>query len=142
MGSPVAGRNRVEIEGLIGFFVNTLVLRGDLSGEPTFRELLGRVRDTALAAHAHQDVPFEKLVQKLSPERSLAHAPLFQVMLAFQNAPVESLEIPGLRLRPAGGAGTMAKFDLTLSLEERNGEIARERRATPQTCSTARPSSA
>ncbi|HSK78180.1 MAG TPA: amino acid adenylation domain-containing protein, partial [Thermoanaerobaculia bacterium] len=118
VGSPIAGRNPVETEGLIGFFVNTLVLRGDLSGTPTFGELLGRVRETALAAYLHQDVPFEKLVEELAPERSLAHAPLFQVMLVLQNAPVESLEIEPLRLRPAGDTGTMAKFDLTLTLEE------------------------
>jgi amino acid adenylation domain-containing protein len=123
VGSPVAGRTRVETEGLIGFFVNTLVLRGALAGEPSFRELLGRVRETALAAHTHQDVPFEKLVQELSPERSLAQAPLFQVMLALQNTPIESLEIENLHLRPVGGAGTTAKFDLTLSLEERDGGL-------------------
>jgi amino acid adenylation domain-containing protein len=124
VGSPVAGRNRVETEGLIGFFVNTLVLRADLTGEPSFRELLGRVRETALAAHLHQDVPFEKLVQELAPERSLAHAPLFQVMFALQNAPVESLEIESLRLRPLQGAGTTAKLDLTLSLAEHDGGLA------------------
>jgi len=118
VGSPVAGRNRVEIEGLIGFFVNTLVLRGDLSGTPSFRELLGRVRETALAAWLHQDVPFEKLVEALAPERSLAHAPLFQVMFALQNAPVESLEIETLRLRPVRVDTTAAKFDLTVSLAE------------------------
>ncbi len=131
VGTPVAGRNRIETEGLIGFFVNTLVLRGDLTGnlpggragEPTFRELLGRVRETALAAHAHQDVPFEKLVQELTPERSLAHTPLFQVVLALQNAPFESLEIQNLRLRPVSGAGTTAKFDLLLSLEEWSGGL-------------------
>ncbi|HVR99443.1 MAG TPA: amino acid adenylation domain-containing protein, partial [Thermoanaerobaculia bacterium] len=123
IGTPVAGRNRTELEGLIGFFVNTLVLRGDLTGEPTFRELLGRVRETALAAHAHQDVPFEKLVQELSPERSLAQTPLFQVMFVLQNAPVESLEIQNLRLRPVSGAGTTAKFDLELSLGEWNGGL-------------------
>ncbi len=124
VGSPVAGRNRVEIEGLIGFFVNTLVLRGDLTGEPSFRELLGRVRETALAAYLHQDVPFEKLVEELAPERSLAHAPLFQVMLVLQNAPVESLEIQDLRLRPVSVDRTTAKFDLTLSLEEHDGGLA------------------
>jgi len=124
VGTPVAGRNRVETEGLIGFFVNTLVLRGDLREEPSFRELLGRVRETALAAHTHQDVPFERLVQELAPERSFAHAPLFQMMLVLQNAPVESLEIRNLHLRPVGGAGRTAKFDLTLSLEERDGELA------------------
>ncbi|HJX28874.1 MAG TPA: amino acid adenylation domain-containing protein, partial [Thermoanaerobaculia bacterium] len=124
VGSPVAGRSRIETERLIGLFVNTLVLRGNLKGAPTFRELLGRVRETALAAYLHQDVPFEKLVEELAPERSLAHAPLFQVMLVLQNAPVESLEIPGLRLWPVGGTGRTAKFDLTLSLEERDGELA------------------
>jgi amino acid adenylation domain-containing protein len=123
VGSPVAGRNWTELEGLIGFFINTLVLRGDLSGEPSFRELLGRVRETALAAHAHQDVPFEKLVQELAPERSLAQTPLFQVMLALQNAPAASLEIEDLRLRPVSRAGTTAKFDLELTLEERSGGL-------------------
>jgi amino acid adenylation domain-containing protein len=123
VGTPVAGRNRLDIERLIGFFVNTLVLRGDLSGKPAFRELLGRVRETALAAYAHQDVPFERLVQELAPERSLAHLSLFQVMLALQNAPVESLEIRDLRLRAMAVAGTTAKFDLTLTLEEHDGGL-------------------
>src|SRR6185369_14841295 len=118
VGSPIAGRNRAETEGLIGFFVNMLVLRGDLTGEPTFRELLGRTRETALAAYLHQDVPFEKLVEDLAPERSLAHSPLFQVMLVLQNVPVESLEIEDLRLRPLEVEGTTAKLDLTLSLGE------------------------
>ncbi|HEY7216577.1 MAG TPA: amino acid adenylation domain-containing protein, partial [Thermoanaerobaculia bacterium] len=124
VGTPVAGRNRAEIEGLIGFFVNTLVLRGDLTGEPSFRNLLGRVRETALAAHAHQDVPFEEIVQELSPERSLAHSPLFQVVLVLQNAPVESLEIENLRLRPVSGVETTTKCDLTLNLEELDGGLA------------------
>src|SRR6185369_37100 len=128
VGSPVAGRNRLEIEGLIGFFINTLVLRGDLSGEragePSFRELLGRVRETALAAWLHQDVPFEKLVQELAPERSRAHEPLFQVMLILQNAPVESLEIESLRLRPVSVEATTAKLDLTVSLAEWSGGLA------------------
>ncbi|MFP5288495.1 MAG: non-ribosomal peptide synthetase, partial [Thermoanaerobaculia bacterium] len=123
VGSPVAGRNRVETEGLIGFFVNTLVLGGDLSGVPTFRELLGRVRETALAAWLHQDVPFEKLVEELAPERSLAHAPLFQVVLVLQNAPVEGLEIEDLRLRPVSLEGTTAKFDLTVNLAQHDGEL-------------------
>jgi len=124
VGSPVAGRNRVETEGLIGFFVNTLVLRGDLSQAPTFGELLGRARETALAAWLHQDVPFEKLVDELAPERGLAHAPLFQAMLALQNAPAESLEIQGLRLRPVSMEAATSKFDLALLLEEHDGGLA------------------
>jgi amino acid adenylation domain-containing protein len=123
VGTPVAGRNRVEIEELIGFFVNTLVLRADRTGSSTFRELISRVRETVLATQAHQDLPFEKLVQELSPERSLAHSPLFQVMLALQEDPLEALEIQSLRLRPVGRAGTTAKFDLTLSLGEHGGGI-------------------
>ncbi|MEP7013801.1 MAG: condensation domain-containing protein, partial [Acidobacteriota bacterium] len=122
VGTPVAGRNRLEIEGLIGFFVNTLVLRGDLAGgaagAPSFLDLLGRVRETSLAAHSHQDVPFEKLVQELALERSLAYTPLFQTLFTLQNAPVEILEIQGLRLRPIRGINKTAKFDLTLSLRE------------------------
>ncbi|HSF43791.1 MAG TPA: non-ribosomal peptide synthase/polyketide synthase [Thermoanaerobaculia bacterium] len=127
VGTPVAGHNRVEVEGLIGFFVNTLVLRGTLSGgragEPSFRELLGRARETTLAAHMHQDVPFERLVQELSPERSLAQTPLFQAMLTLQNASAESLDIEHLRVRPFGGAEKTSKFDLTLSLEEHDGGL-------------------
>jgi amino acid adenylation domain-containing protein len=123
VGSPVAGRRRTEVEGLIGFFVNTLVLRGNLAGAPTFREILGRVRGTALAAYMHQDLPFEKLVEELAPERSLAHTPLFQVMFVLQNAPAEDLEIRDLRLRPFSGAGTTAKFDLTINLGEHDGEL-------------------
>ncbi|HEY4575789.1 MAG TPA: amino acid adenylation domain-containing protein, partial [Thermoanaerobaculia bacterium] len=124
VGSPVAGRNRVETEGLIGFFVNTLVLRGDLAGNPTFRELLAQARETALAAWLHQDVPFEKLVEELAPERSLAHAPLFQVALVLQNAPFEDLEIETLRLRPVDLEATTAKFDLTVNLSAQDGGLA------------------
>ncbi|HYO12562.1 MAG TPA: amino acid adenylation domain-containing protein, partial [Thermoanaerobaculia bacterium] len=119
VGSPVANRNRAETEGLIGFFVNTLVLRGDLSGDPGFGELLARTRESALGAYAHQDLPFEKLVAELQPERDLAHSPLFQVMLIVQNFPGAARE--GWRLSaPPGGQGT-AKFDLTLSFGTTEG---------------------
>ncbi|MGA9773581.1 MAG: amino acid adenylation domain-containing protein [Blastocatellia bacterium] len=118
VGSPIANRNRAEMEGLIGFFVNTLVLRTDLSGNPTFRELLGRVREAALTAYVHQDLPFEKLVEELQPERSLSQSPLFQVMFALQNAPRDVLELPGLKLSLFETEGRTAKFDLTVSLVE------------------------
>jgi len=118
VGAPVAGRNRVEIERLIGFFINTLVLRTDLSGDPTFRELLARVWTLTLDAFRHQDLPFEKLVEEIRPERSLSHTPLFQAMLTFQNAPREELELPGLRLGPLAMEPGTAKLDLLLELTE------------------------
>ncbi|HKR15452.1 MAG TPA: amino acid adenylation domain-containing protein, partial [Pyrinomonadaceae bacterium] len=118
IGTPIANRNRAETEGLIGFFVNTLLLRTDFAGNPSFRQLLGRVRDVALGAYAHQDLPFEKLVEELQPERSLSHTPLFQTAFVFQNAPIGRLELSGLRLTPLGGDNGTAKFDLTLVMEE------------------------
>ena len=118
VGSPIANRNRIEIEGLIGFFVNTLVLRTDHSGNPTFRELLRRVRETALEAYAHQDLPFEKLVEELRPDRDLSRSPLFQAMFVFQNAPVGELNCKGLNVSPMRMAGETTKFDLTLSVNE------------------------
>jgi amino acid adenylation domain-containing protein len=124
VGSPIAGRTRVETENLIGFFLNTLVLRGDLSGDPTFRELLKRVRRTALEAYAHQDLPFEKLVDALQPARDLSRSPLFQVMFVLQNEPLRPLELAGLKLTPVPAHSGTAKFDLTLSLEETGDGLA------------------
>jgi non-ribosomal peptide synthetase component F len=124
VGTPVAGRSRSETENLIGFFVNTLALRTNLSGDPTFRELLARVREVALGTNAHQDFPFEKLVEELQPERSLSHSPIFQVMFALQNVRSGApLELPGLKLAPVGVSEQIAKFDLTLFMSETNGAI-------------------
>ncbi|HSS51591.1 MAG TPA: amino acid adenylation domain-containing protein, partial [Thermoanaerobaculia bacterium] len=119
VGTPIAGRNRVELEGLIGFFVNSLVLRGDLSGDPSFVDLLGRVREDTLSGYTHQDLPFEKLVEEVRPERSRAHSPIFQVMFALQNTPMGGgSDLPGLTMRPMPGSETAAKYDLTLVLTE------------------------
>jgi amino acid adenylation domain-containing protein len=123
VGTPIAGRHHVESEGLIGFFVNTLVMRGDLDGDPDLRGLVSRVRETALGAQAHQDLPFEKLVEELRPERRLSHTPLFQVMFALENASGTPLELPGLTLRVLEGEVTATKFDLTLSLVEWDGGL-------------------
>jgi len=117
VGTPVANRNRSEIEELIGFFVNTLVLRTDVSGNPSFEDVVSRAREVALGAYAHQDLPFEQLVEELQPVRSLSYTPLFQVMFALQNAPMPSLELPGLTLNPLATESATAKFDLTLSVE-------------------------
>jgi amino acid adenylation domain-containing protein len=118
VGTPIAGRTRPELEGLIGFFVNTLVLRADLSGNPTFLELLARVRETALGAYAHQDLPFEMLVEALQPQRDLSRTPLFQVMFSLQNTPLPSVDLPGLRFSPIEADSGTAKFDLSLFLTE------------------------
>ena len=113
VGTPIANRTQAEVEGLIGFFVNTLVLRTDLSGDPSFVELLGRVREVCLGGYAHQDLPFEKLVEELQPQRSLSHSPLFQVLFSLANAPGAGLELEGLGIERMG-RGVSAKFDLSL----------------------------
>ena len=123
VGSPIAGRNRAEVEGLIGFFVNTLLLRTDLSGNPSFQELLGRVRSITLEAYSHQDLPFEKLVEELNPERSLSYNPLFQVMFVLQNAPGKASQLLGLTETPLQLETETAKFDLSLSLAEKDEEL-------------------
>ncbi|HEY0784046.1 MAG TPA: AMP-binding protein, partial [Thermoanaerobaculia bacterium] len=118
VGSAVAGRDRLETEGLIGFFVNTLVLRGRLAGDPTLGELLGRVRAVALDAYAHQELPFERLVAEVATERSLQHAPLFQVMVSLLATRQDAIDPPGLRLEAAGAPGATAKNDLTLAIAQ------------------------
>ncbi|MFY9826670.1 MAG: amino acid adenylation domain-containing protein, partial [Thermoanaerobaculia bacterium] len=118
VGTPVANRIRSETAGLIGFFVNTLVLRGDLSGDPTFRELMGRLRAVALDAFAHQDLPFERLVEELRLERDPSRTPLFQALLVLQNAPSSTLAAGGLEIRDLAVPTATAKFDLSLSLSE------------------------
>ena len=121
LGTPVAGRSDEALDELIGFFVNTLVLRTDLSGNPTFRELLGRVRETDLGAYAHQDVPFERLIEVLNPARSLSRQPLFQVMLSFDNNPSVRLDPDGLAAHVEVVEAGAARFDLSFEFYPRAG---------------------
>jgi amino acid adenylation domain-containing protein len=124
VGSPIAGRTSKEVEELIGFFANTLVLRTDLGGDPTFRELLGRVREGTLGAYEHQEVPFDRLVAELQPERSLSHAPLFQVMFILQNAAdLSGSGLAGLRMEGAGAELETIRFDLALTAVPNDGGI-------------------
>lgn len=124
VGSPIANRNRADLEGLIGFFVNTLVLRSQPSGAISFRTLLHQVRKTTLAAYAHPDAPFERLVDELKLTRTLSHNPLFQVWFVLQNAPAPDLELPGLTLSPVDVEQTTARYDLKLNLWESTAGIA------------------
>jgi amino acid adenylation domain-containing protein len=123
VGSPIANRNRGEIEGLIGFFVNTLVMRSDLSGNPSFQEVLKRVRKTTIDAYAHQDLPFEKLVEELQPERNMSTSALFQVLFVLQNAPMGSLDLPGLSISPWNISSGTSKFDLSIYMVEEEGML-------------------
>ena len=121
VGTPVAGRMRPETEGLIGYFVNTLVLRADSAGDPSFRRLLGRVRQTALGAFDHQEMPFERLVDEMNPRRDLSRHPVFQVMFVLQNTPGQSQELGDLEisgLEPAALGGRATEFDLLLTADE------------------------
>lgn len=119
IGTPIANRNRVEVEGLIGFFVNTLALRAGVDGDPQFGELVGRVREVVLDAYAHQDVPFERVVEEIKPERDLSRSPIFQVMFAWENAPAEELELQGVRISHEGVRAETAKYDLGMTMWER-----------------------
>jgi len=123
IGSPVAGRSRREFESLIGFFLNTLVLRTDLSGNPTFVEAMTRVREMCLGALSHQELPFEKLVEELQPERDLGHNPLFQVTFAFQNTPRFAPQLSGVRVNQLEVDTGIARFDLHLFMEEIDGQL-------------------
>ena len=123
IGSPVAGRTMLETEDLIGAFVNTLVFRGDMVGNPTFREFLGRVRETVLGAFSNQDVPFEKLVEELNPERNINRSPLFQVMFALQNTPAPDLAVEGLTVSPVKLNTATSKFDLSLEVEDESDRL-------------------
>ncbi len=129
VGSPIAGRNKVEVEELIGFFVNTLVLRTDLSGDPTFMELLGRVREVALGAYAHQDLPFDKLVEELQPERDLSRNPLFDVLINFIEGMDDTENIsrlPGLRIFSEKPCNVLSKFTFTLYIRLIDGRLRME----------------
>lgn len=118
IGSVIANRNWKEIEGLIGFFVNTLALRTDLSGDPTVKELLGRVREVTLGAYGHQDLPFERLVEEFQPERDMSRNPLVQVVLELLNAPNDGMDLEGVTLQPAGGGEITSRFDMEVHIRE------------------------
>ncbi|MCH7345994.1 AMP-binding protein, partial [Pelomonas sp. CA6] len=122
-GTPVANRPRVELEALVGFFVNTLALRLDFSGGPDVGALLAQVRDCVLQAQAHQDLPFEQVVEAVRPQRSLSHSPVFQLMFAWQNTPAQRPALGGLTVEPLASVSRGAKLDLVLDLEEGEGRV-------------------
>src|SRR6185369_8312046 len=124
VGTAVAGRGRLETEGLIGLFVNSLALRGHLDGDPTVRDLIARARETALGAFAHDDLPFERLVEELRPQRSLAHSPIFQVFLMLQNTPLAPIPMPGLEASLLEARTNTAKLDLSVAFMQRGDELA------------------
>ena len=123
IGTPIANRNRAEIEPLIGFFINTLVIRSDISPKSTIDDLLLKVKETMIGAYAHQDLPFEMLVEKLDPERDMSQSPLFQTMLVFNNAPVETLKLPGLELELIEFENKTTKFDLIFNFVENKDRL-------------------
>src|SRR5215471_9277938 len=124
VGTPVANRNKTEVEALIGCFVNTLLFRGRMGGEPTFEEMVRRARGAAIGAYDHQEMPFEKIVEELRPARTLSHNPLFQVMFALQNMPSQELEMEGVNLREVAARLTPTQFDLNVTMvEESEGRI-------------------
>src|SRR5207253_10972168 len=123
VGTPIAGRQMPETENLIGLFINTLPMRTSLAGDPSFGEVLTRVKATALGAYAHQDLPFERLVKELQPERTLAHNPLFQVMFVLQSEDIQPLQLKGLEVEHFRVGNIMANFDLTLDIVERDEQL-------------------
>lgn len=123
IGSPIANREHAQLADLIGFFVNNLVLRSDLSGSPSFVDLVVASRETLLGAYSHQQVPFEKIVERMQPQRSLSHSPLFQIMLVLQNNEQEELTLPDLTIKPVSSKGTVAKYDLTLNVLEQDNKL-------------------
>ena len=123
IGAPIANRTRAEVEGIIGFFINTLVLRTELSDELSFLEALDRVSDVVIEAQAHQDAPFEKVIEELQPARSLNYTPIFQVWFTLENTPHEELELPGLTLGSLETGALTAEFDLSLIMSERGGKL-------------------
>jgi len=123
LGTDIANRTTAETEQMIGFFINLLPVHTDLSGDPSFRELLSRVREVALGAYAHQDIPFDKLVQDLQPERSQSHNPIVQALFVMQNAPRQQRELPGLELSPFPVPLTRSKFDLAVFMSDNRTEM-------------------